>query len=361
MRRLGTGAVADFLAEHAGDGRRVGVSFAGTWGRGTGDLNAVTMAAADGEAGWIDVGRARPDDDKALAGWLADPDLPKAVHDVKGPMLALGQRGWPLAGVTSDTQLAAYLVQPGQRAFDLADLALRYLKRELRDDAADDSGQLTLDGGAGGVGRRPGRGRGACGPRDPGPGRRAGRGAGRPRRHGLLTELELPLTFVLAEMEATGIAVDADVLTDLQSELGGRGEGRRERGAPGGRPPVQPRFTQATAADPVRRARAAQDQAHQDRLHHRRRRAGRAGPGQRQPAARLPARHREVTRLKSVVDSLLPMIDDHGRVHTTFNQTIAATGRLSSVDPNLQNIPVRTAEGRRIRRGVRGRRRAPTA
>ena len=59
--------------------------------------------------------------------------------------------------------------------------------------------------------------------------------------------------------------------------------------------------------------------------------------------------HRDVSRLKTVVDSLIPMIDDHGRVHTTFNQLIAATGRLSSTDPNLQNIPIRTAEGRRIR------------
>ena len=63
----------------------------------------------------------------------------------------------------------------------------------------------------------------------------------------------------------------------------------------------------------------------------------------------LLLRHREVARLKTVVDGLLPLIDDHGRIHTTFNQTIAATGRLSSTDPNLQNIPVRTAEGRRIR------------
>ena len=53
--------------------------------------------------------------------------------------------------------------------------------------------------------------------------------------------------------------------------------------------------------------------------------------------------------LKTVVDSLLPLVDDEGRIHTTFNQTIASTGRLSSTDPNLQNIPVRTAEGRRIR------------
>jgi DNA polymerase I len=67
------------------------------------------------------------------------------------------------------------------------------------------------------------------------------------------------------------------------------------------------------------------------------------------PILELLLRHREVARLKSVVDGLLPLIDDQSRIHTTFNQTIAATGRLSSTDPNLQNIPVRTAEGRRIR------------
>jgi len=61
-------------------------------------------------------------------------------------------------------------------------------------------------------------------------------------------------------------------------------------------------------------------------------------------------RHRDVSRLKTVVDSLIPMVDDRGRIHTTFNQMVAATGRLSSQDPNLQNIPIRTAEGRRIRR-----------
>src|SRR6185436_18513258 len=61
-------------------------------------------------------------------------------------------------------------------------------------------------------------------------------------------------------------------------------------------------------------------------------------------------RHRDVAKLKSTVDGLLKSVSDDGRIHTTFNQTVAATGRLSSTDPNLQNIPIRTAEGRRIRR-----------
>src|SRR5690606_30315957 len=61
-------------------------------------------------------------------------------------------------------------------------------------------------------------------------------------------------------------------------------------------------------------------------------------------------RHRDVARLKSTVDGLLKSVSADGRIHTTFHQTVAATGRLSSTDPNLQNIPIRTEEGRRIRR-----------
>src|SRR5204863_7015757 len=61
-------------------------------------------------------------------------------------------------------------------------------------------------------------------------------------------------------------------------------------------------------------------------------------------------RHRDVAKLKTTVDGLLKSISDDGRIHTTYYQTVAATGRLSSTDPNLQNIPIRTEEGRRIRR-----------
>ncbi len=60
-------------------------------------------------------------------------------------------------------------------------------------------------------------------------------------------------------------------------------------------------------------------------------------------------RHRDVTKLKSTVDGLRKAVADDGRIHTNFQQTVAATGRLSSTDPNLQNIPVRTDEGRQIR------------
>ena len=129
--RLGVDEVAEWLEENARDGSRVGVSFRGSWGRGTGLLTGLALAAASGRAAYIQPDQLTENDERALAAWLADPAAPKAVHDVKGPLLALRQHGWTLAGITSDTQLAAYLALPGQRSFDLADLALRYLHREL--------------------------------------------------------------------------------------------------------------------------------------------------------------------------------------------------------------------------------------
>ena len=119
----------------------------GTWGRGTGVVTGLALAIEAGAGGFLDPMLLTAEDETALAGWLADHDRPKAVHDVKGPLLALHVRGWQLEGVTSDTALAAYLALPGQRSFDLADLALRYLHRELRAEGPA-GGQLTLDGSA---------------------------------------------------------------------------------------------------------------------------------------------------------------------------------------------------------------------
>jgi DNA polymerase I len=349
VARLGPGVVADWLTTHARDGRRVGVSFGGTWGRGAGSLVSVTLAAADGASASVEVGQLDEADEKALAAWMADPEVAKAAHDVKGPALAVAQQGWKLAGVTSDTQLAAYLVQPGQRAFDLADLALRYLKRELRDEAGESSGQLTLDGGLeeSDDARAQVEAVRASAVRDLADAldvELAGRGG----TH-LMTDLELPLTFVLAEIEATGIATDVELLTELQSELGAAVKDAESdahlvvgRAFNLGSPKQLQQILFDEMGLPKTKKTKTGYTTDADAL------AWLAEQSE-NPLIEHLLRHREVSRLKSVIDSLLPMIDESGRVHTTFNQTIAATGRLSSVDPNLQNIPIRTAEGRRIR------------
>ncbi|MEO9138060.1 MAG: DNA polymerase I [Jatrophihabitans sp.] len=347
--RLGVDEVAAWLDQHARDGARVGVAFRGTWGRGVGSLTGVALAAGDESAAYLDPVRLSPADESALAGWLADPAVPKAIHDVKGPVLALRQHGWVLAGVTSDTQLAAYLLRPDTRAFDLGDLALRYLHRELRSNI-EDSGQLTLDGGleesddalAEVETVR------ATAVRDladtfDGLLAEAGRAAD------LLIDMELPLAFVLAEMEAVGIAADTGALVDLQIDLGDR-----------------VKAVEAKAHEIVGRSfNLGSPKQLQEILFEqfelpktKRNKTGYTTDADaltdlfaktEHPILAALLEHREFARLKSVVDGLLPLIDDHGRIHTTFNQTIAATGRLSSTDPNLQNIPVRTAEGRRIR------------
>jgi DNA polymerase-1 len=346
--RLGPDDVTQWLDEHARARTRVGVAFRGTWGRGTGNLTGVALAADDGTAAFITPETLTADDEKAFAAWLADPAAAKAVHDVKGPLLALRDRGWTLAGVGCDTQLAAYLLRPDQRTFDLADLALRTLHRELRSNV-EDTGQLTLDGGldesddaiaevetvqasaikdlAAAFDGELARSRGAE----------------------LLADMELPLTYVLADMEAVGIAADTDALLSLQAELGaGVKNVEQEAHQHVGREfnLGSPKQLQEILFDELKLPKTKRIKTGYTtdadsiadlyvKTEH--------------PLLGMLLRHREVARLKSVVDGLLPLVDDNGRIHTTFNQTVAATGRLSSTDPNLQNIPVRTAEGRRIR------------
>jgi DNA polymerase-1 len=273
------------------------------------------------------------------------------VHEVKGPLLAIWARGWELAGETSDTALAAYLAMPGQRSFDLGDLAVRYLRRELKDAAAEEA-QLTLDG---------------LGPSEDDVAAEAAqvdllksaavkdladalepmleqRSAGQ-----LLTELELPLTRVLAAMEARGIAADVDYLRALLREFGeGVCAAAAECYAVIGREVNlgSPKQLQAVIFDELGLPKTKKNKTgyttDAEALTWLLEQTG-------HPFMEHLLRHRDVTRLRTVIDGLLPMVDDVGRIHTTFQQTIAATGRLSSTDPNLQNIPIRTAEGRRIR------------
>jgi DNA polymerase-1 len=161
--------------------------------------------------------------------------------------------------------------------------------------------------------------------------------------------MELPLTFVLAAMERRGIAADLDLLHELQREFAeGVADAAAECYAVIGREVNlgSPKQLQTVLFDElglpktkkIKSGYTTDAEALTTLL---------AQTGH--PFLEHLMRHRDVTRLRTVIDGLIPMVDDGGRVHTTYQQTIAATGRLSSTDPNLQNIPIRTAEGRRIR------------
>ncbi|MFI0481650.1 DNA polymerase I [Actinomadura sp. 9N215] len=340
---LEPGALAAWLDANSGD--RLGIAVAGAWGRGTGEITALALASKKGPAVHLDPAELIEDDERALAAYLADAKRPKAIHEAKGPMLALAARGITLDGVTSDTALAAYLALPGQRTFDLADLALRYLHRELRSET-EDTGQLTLDGS----GEEEAaealavRARAVTELADVLDKDLDKRGATR-----LLHEVELPLVGVLADMERAGIAVDTDHLAGLSASLGGQVKEQEQaaHGAVGHEFNLgSPKQVQQVLFDELNLPKTKRTKTGyttdsealtnlQEKEPH--------------PVLDHILRWREVAKLKSIVDSLIPMADDAGRIHTTFNQMIAATGRLSSTDPNLQNIPIRTAEGRQIR------------
>jgi DNA polymerase-1 len=319
-------------------------------------MDGLALAAADGAGAFVDPVTLTEDDERALAAWLADPGQPIALHDAKGPMHALAARGLELAGLTTDTALAAYLALPGQRSFDLADLALRYLGKELRDGGTA-TGQLTLDLSGG-----------EDGGEDDGEAEAAvalvlraaataeladaldadleQRGAAQ-----LLSDVELPLVDVLARMERAGIAADTHHFADMSASLGGEVKAAEQAafriighefnlGSPKQLQEVL--FTELGLAKTkrIKTGYTTDSEALTSLL---------AQTGH--PVLEHLLRHRDVARLKSIVDSLIPMADEDGRIHTTYNQMIAATGRLSSTDPNLQNIPIRTEEGRRIRQG----------
>jgi DNA polymerase I len=344
---LGPDEVAAWLAEHV-TAERAGLALDGTWGRGTGTVTGIAVAASDGAGAYLDPTALTPDDERALGEWLASADHPKALHDAKGPMHALAAHGFTrLAGLTSDTALAAYLALPGQRTFDLSDLALRYLGKELSDPAGDNV-QLTLDGSgeeeaATALVRRATATLDLAEALDEDLERR---GATE-----LLHEIELPLVTVLATLERTGIAADTEHFAQMSAELHGEVKASEQAayavvghefnlGSPKQLQEVL--FTELSLpkTKKIKTGYTTDSEALTSLL-----------ASTDHPVLGHLLHHRDVSKLKSIVDSLIPMADAQGRIHTTFNQMIAATGRLSSTDPNLQNIPIRTEAGRRIREG----------
>ena len=281
----------------------------------------------------------------ALAAFLADPATPKAAHDLKRQELALGVAGFGFAGGAFDTLLAGYLLDAGQRNHSLgaqADLDsigsgddLDAVEKEVR--------QTRLESPANAADAVA-----AC---------RATTDlvpllAARLEEQGLgalFKDVEIPLASILAAMEYHGMRIDASLLERLSARYTERlaaleGEIHCLAGHPFAiASPIQVRavlfdelglpVVKRTKTGPSTDAEVLEELA------------------PRHPLPRLLLEHRKFAKLKSTYVDALPLLVEPstGCIHTTFNQTVAATGRLSSSDPNLQNIPVRTEEGQQIR------------
>ena len=341
------GGLAAWFGTHAG--RLLALDVSGRVNPAGGDAWNLAIAPGPSHAIALDLTSLDPLDESALAAWLADADQPKALHGAKDAWHALAGRGLPLEGVAVDTLLASYLCFPDQRTYELSDLAVRHLHRELRTESvAGGAGQgafdLDLDGSTQAHGTAI-RAAAVAELADVLGAELADRGS----RH-LLDDLELPLVGVLARMEQAGIAADVGYLTELERGFAANvADAAAEAYAVIGREVNlgSPKQLQEVLFDQLAMPKTKKiktgwttDAASLGDLFER---------TQHPFLAHLLA-HRDASRLRQTVEGLLRSVADDGRIHTTFQQTIAATGRLSSTDPNLQNIPIRTEAGRQIRR-----------
>jgi DNA polymerase I len=349
---LEPGELPGWLTKHAGPGVRVGLSFrdvsTGVSGEAV-ELRSIALALADGTGAFVDVTTLDEADEQALAAWLADPDRPKLAYDAKPALHALRHRGWTLRGLVTDTHLAAYLVRPGQRSFALDDLVLRYLKRELRVEQQPEERQLSLLDGEEGDAAKVAEGeivraRAIAELADALDTALDNIGGA-----ALLAEIELPLLYVLAELEAVGIAVDTALLASLEARFAARVKSAEQEAFSVIGKEINlgsPKQLQVVLFDELQMPKTkrtktgyttdadALNSLHAQTEH---------------PFLTHLLDHRDATRLKITVEGLIKSVSDDDRIHTTYSQTIAATGRLSSTEPNLQNVPIRTDEGRTIR------------
>ncbi|GAA4778327.1 DNA polymerase I [Citricoccus nitrophenolicus] len=305
-----------------------------------------------------------------LAAYLAEAGHPKAVYDLKavakslkatGHQTGLGQ-DVALAGVVDDVLLSAYLIQPDRRGYGLDALVQTHLQStlEMEDDPTQAGDQLELDLEDPGPATEGAvvQARAAAGVRAAWMVRRLSeqfqpelisRGAQQ-----LLVDLEVPLASVMVDMELAGIAVDRPVLDGLFDDFTERMEAAQES--------AWASVAEANGGEKVNLGSPKQLQAllfeKLDMPKTRKTKTGYSTDVEsltdllnqtQHPFLENLMLHRDATKLRQTVEGLRDTVAADGRIHTTYSQTAAATGRLSSLHPNLQNIPVRTEAGRRIR------------
>ena len=296
-----------------------------------------------------------PIDDFALAPLVAllqDPAVPKAGHNVKYDWQVLRRAGVELAGLAFDSMLASFVLDPGRRSHAIDTLCLEHFGRTMQT-YADLTGkgkaqipfaEVAITSAASYCGADSGAVLALHEVFAPALAEMA--------MEPLLRDIELPLVRVLTDMEWEGISIDPAVFARLNAELGGdlrRLEGEIAAVAGESLNLNSPRqlatiLFEKQQLQVLKRTKSgpSTDADVLEQL---------AAMGHELP--RLILEYRELQKLKSTyVDTLPTRVNRHtGRIHTSFNQTGAASGRLSSVEPNLQNIPIRSARGEAIRRG----------
>lgn len=292
------------------------------------DGEQLTLLDRDNVAIVQDLADVDPKDEKVLAEWLANPQVTKWLHDSKQAYHALQNQGLKLDGVEHDTSLAAYLLRPDVRTLGLADVVQRHVGHELSDKAtgperaqavAELVKALTPEVEAAGQSE-------------------------------LYFDLEVPLALNLAAMEHAGIAVNDAELQELSDDYGARlneevaaarelaGEPELNLSSP---KQLQKVLFETFDLPKTKKTKTGYSTAAAE--------LEKLAAQSNHPFLGHLMAHREYQKMKSTIDGLIEAVGDDGRIHTTFNQKGAATGRLSSSDPNLQNIPVRTDAGRKIR------------
>ncbi|MGM7778328.1 DNA polymerase I [Arthrobacter sp. KNU-44] len=337
-------ALEEFFA--AGAGSRAAVAVQLVPGRIGDDADALAIVRANGAA-YIELSSLDAAADAVLAKWLQDPEEAKVMHEFKDALKALNHRGLGLEGVVDDTAISGYLIQPDRRSYELAELAQHHLRITVTAAVAP-TGQLELELGDGPDG--------------------AAASAlvqqaavvhalskhfeselAERKAEALLTTLELPVARVLAQMELSGIAISMELLNEQLADLAKVIDNAQEQAFAaighevnlGSPKQLQTVLFEELGLPKTKKIKsgyttdAASLKALLEKTGH-------------EFLVQLMA-HRESSKLAQMLETLKKSVAEDGRIHTTYAQNVAATGRISSNNPNLQNIPVRSEEGRRVR------------
>lgn len=339
----GATELSAFLA--AGAGKRSAVAVDLVPGR-IGEDAAALAIVRDDAAVYIDLAAQDAEAENVLAEWLRDGQAPKVMHGYKAALKALSSRGLGLEGVVDDTSISGYLIQPDRRTYELSELAQHHLNISISPETAK-AGQLELsfdgdDAAASGALVQAAAVVQALS-------RHFESELKERKAEDLLTTLELPVSRVLADMELAGIAIDMPRLDEQLADLSKVIDNAQELafaaighevnlGSPKQLQTVLFEELQLPKTKKIKSGYTTDAASLKNLLE-------KTGH---EFLVQLMA-HRESSKLRQMLESLKKSVTDDGRIHTTYAQNVAATGRISSNNPNLQNIPIRSEEGRRVR------------